>query len=57
MVASNNLLRLLPSLDVLLKTASAGCLQSVIGLEHRSDRPRRFTGELRQEMRALPASQ
>ena len=50
MAASNNLLRLLPSIDVLLKTATAGSLQSAVGLEHLSDLARKVTDELRQEI-------
>jgi L-seryl-tRNA(Ser) seleniumtransferase len=56
MAASNNLLRLLPSIDVLLKTAAAGSLQSVIGPEHLSDLARKVTDELRQEIMTMPAS-
>ncbi len=56
MAASNNLLRLLPSIDVLLKTATAGSLQSVVGLEHLSDLARKVTDELRQEIMTTPSS-
>lgn len=56
MAASNNLLRLLPSIDVLLKTAAAGSLQSAVGLEHLSDLARKVTDELRQEIMTKPAS-
>src|SRR6202521_2695324 len=56
MAASNNLLRLLPSIDVLLKTATAGSLQSAVGLEHLSDLARKVTDELRQEIMTTPAS-
>jgi L-seryl-tRNA(Ser) seleniumtransferase len=56
MAASNNLLRLLPSIDVLLKTATAGSLQSAVGLEHLSDLARKVTDELRQEIMMPPAS-
>ena len=55
-MASNNLLRLLPSIDVLLKTGTAGSLQSVVGLEHLSDLARKVTDELRQEIMTTPAS-
>ena len=56
MVASNNLLRLLPSIDVLLRTATAGSLQSAVGLEHLSHLARKVTEQLRQEIMATPAS-
>src|SRR5712691_3772391 len=56
MAASNNLLRLLPSIDVLLKTATAGSLESAVGLEHLSDLARKVTDELRQEIMATPAA-
>ena len=56
MAASNNLLRLLPSIDVLLKTATAGSLQGAVGLEHLSDLARTVTDELRQEIMTAPAS-
>jgi len=56
MATSNNLLRLLPSIDVLLKTATAGSLQSLVGLEHLSDLARKVTDELRQEIMTTPAS-
>lgn len=56
MATSNNLLRLLPSIDVLLRTATAGSLQSAVGLEHLSDLARKVTDELRQEMMTAPAS-
>ncbi len=56
MAASNNLLRLLPSIDTLLKTATAGSLQSAVGLEHLSDLARKVTDELRQEIVAGPAA-
>lgn len=55
MAASNNLLRLLPSIDVLLRTATAGSLQSAVGLEHLSDLARKVTDELRQEIMTSPA--
>src|SRR5438067_11388976 len=55
MAASNNLLRLLPSIDVLLKTATAGSLQSAVGLEHLSDLARKVTDELRQEIMTTPS--
>src|SRR5260221_7719193 len=55
MAASNNLLRLLPSIDALLKTATAGSLESAVGLEHLSDLARKVTDELRQEIMATPA--
>jgi L-seryl-tRNA(Ser) seleniumtransferase len=56
MAASNNLLRLLPSIDALLKTATAGSLQSAVGLEHLSDLARKVTDELRREIMRVPAS-
>jgi L-seryl-tRNA(Ser) seleniumtransferase len=56
MAASNNLLRLLPSIDVLLRTSTAESLQSVAGLEHLSDLARKVTDELRQEIMMAPAS-
>src|SRR5712691_6617198 len=56
MATSNNLLRLLPSIDALLRTATAGSLQSTVGLEHLSDLARKVTDELRQEMFTAPAS-
>ena len=56
MATSNNLLRLLPSIDALLRTATAGSLQSTVGLEHLSDLARKVTDELRQEMLTAPAS-
>jgi len=55
MVASNNSLRLLPSIDALLKTATAGSLESAVGIEHLSDLARKVTDELRQEIIATPA--
>ena len=55
MAASNNSLRLLPSIDALLKTATAGSLERAVGLEHLSDLARRVTDELRQEIIATPA--
>ena len=54
MAASNNSLRLLPSIDVLLRTATAASLQGAIGLEHLSDLARQVTDELRQEIMATP---
>jgi L-seryl-tRNA(Ser) seleniumtransferase len=57
MAASNNLLRLLPSIDVLLRTATAGSLQGAVGLEHLSDLARKVTDELRQEIMTTPASE
>jgi L-seryl-tRNA(Ser) seleniumtransferase len=56
MAASNNLLRLLPSIDALLRTATAGSLQTSVGLEHLCGLARKVTDELRQEMMATPAS-
>src|SRR6266849_5873611 len=56
MATSNNLLRFLPSIDALLRTATAGSLQSTVGLEHLSDLARKVTDELRQEMLTAPAS-
>jgi L-seryl-tRNA(Ser) seleniumtransferase len=56
MTASNNLLRLLPSIDVLLRTATAGSLQSAVGLEHLSDLARKVTDELRQEIMTTRAT-
>ena len=56
MAASNNLLRLLPSIDVLLRTDTAGSLQSAVGLEHLSDLARKVTDELRQEILTAPGS-
>jgi L-seryl-tRNA(Ser) seleniumtransferase len=55
MAASNNLLRLLPSIDVLLRTATAASLQGAIGLEHLSHLARKVTDELRQEIMSRPA--
>lgn len=55
MAASNNLLRLLPSIDALLKTTTAGSLESAVGPEHLSDLARKVTDELRQEIMAKPA--
>ena len=54
MVASNKSLRLLPSIDALLKTATAGSLESAVGLEHLSNLARKVTDELRQEIIATP---
>jgi L-seryl-tRNA(Ser) seleniumtransferase len=50
MAASNNLLRSLPSIDSLLRTATARSLHSAVGLEHLRDLARKVTDELRQEM-------
>jgi L-seryl-tRNA(Ser) seleniumtransferase len=53
---SNNLLRLLPSIDSLLRTATARSLQSAVGSEHLGDLARKVTDELRREIMAAPAS-
>ena len=50
MAASNNSLRLLPSIDVLMRTATAGSLQGSVGLEHLGALARKVTDELRQEI-------
>jgi L-seryl-tRNA(Ser) seleniumtransferase len=55
MTASNNLLRSLPSIDALLKTETAGSLESAVGLDHLSDLARKVTEELRREIMAKPA--
>src|SRR5260370_29247596 len=47
---SNNLLRALPSIDTLLRTATAKSLQDKIGLAHLSALARKVTEELRQEI-------
>jgi L-seryl-tRNA(Ser) seleniumtransferase len=56
MAASNNLLRLLPSIDVLLRTATAGSLQSAVGPEHLRNLARKVTDELRQEIMTTRAT-
>jgi L-seryl-tRNA(Ser) seleniumtransferase len=53
---SNNLLRLLPSIDSLLRTATARSLQSAVGSDHLGDLARKVTDELRREIMAAPAS-
>jgi L-seryl-tRNA(Ser) seleniumtransferase len=56
MAASHILLRLLPSIDALLKTPTAGSLERAVGLEHLSDLARKVTDELRQEIISMPPS-
>lgn len=51
----NYLLRSLPSIDSLLRTATARSLQSAVGLEHLSNLARKVTEELRQEIMTAPA--
>ncbi|HVS81971.1 MAG TPA: L-seryl-tRNA(Sec) selenium transferase [Pyrinomonadaceae bacterium] len=53
--AANYLLRSLPSIDSLLRTATARSLQDAVGLEHLRDLVRKVTEELRQEIIAAPA--
>src|SRR5713226_5367532 len=48
--AANYMLRSLPSIDSLMKTATARSLQSAVGLEHLRDLARRVTDDLRQEI-------
>ena len=50
----NSLLRSLPSVDLLLRTATARSLQEDVGLEHLSDLARKVTDELRQEILTAP---
>jgi L-seryl-tRNA(Ser) seleniumtransferase len=54
--AVNYLLRSLPSIDSLLRTATARSLQSAVGLEHLGDLARKVTDELRQEIMTAPAT-
>src|SRR5262245_3165367 len=52
----NNLLRRLPAIDTLLRTASAKSLIDKIGLDHLSALARKVTDELRQEILNAPFS-
>ena len=53
--SANNVLRLLPSIDSLLRTSTARSLQDAVGREHLSDLARKVTDELRQEIMTTPA--
>src|SRR5215471_10105257 len=53
---ANALLRSLPSIDSLLRTATARSLQDVVGPAHLSALARKVTDELRQEIMTAPSS-